>query len=225
MFFIQNSMEVSKKEFTNVQMFKVEPDEFVMLNARGSQFKIPLKTLLAYPNSTRLGKLSKFNEMTSNEVNELCDSFSKENNEFYFNRNARVLSIVLDYFLTGELHVDSDLCEVFLINELEYWMVDFEEVKHCCKNDFERKLEEKNKLISLEDKVVKDFDEWDTFNVTWMPKVRKRLWTIVEQPTSSNNAIVIHIFQTFFEANLPIFYLFYNLTSKKYFCHFTRKTK
>ena len=181
-----------KKEFTDVHLF-IKPDEFITLNARGREFKIPFKTMLEYPKSTRLGKLSQFKTMPTAEITELCDSFNKETNEFYFNRNPRVLSILLDYFLTDELHVDGNLCEVFLLNELKYWEVHFNEVKHCCKNDFERKLEEKNKLVGLEDKVIKDFEEYDLFNVTWMPKVRKKLWRIVEQPTSSKKAATYFI--------------------------------
>lgn len=93
----------------------------VRLNARGVIFEIPLASFLAYPKSTRLGKLSNFREMNTDDIYELCDDFNAESREFYFDRNPSVLGIVLDLFT--------------------YWMVNSPDMKRCCKVEYENNYE------------------------------------------------------------------------------------
>ena len=165
----------------------------VRLNARGFIFEIPLASFLAYPKSTRLGKLSNFREMNTDEIYELCDDFNAESREFYFDRNPSVLGMVLDYYVTGELHNSNTvMCQVYVEKELKYWIVNSADMKRCCKVEYEKNYESRDEEINLEQKTLKEItmNGEDSFDNLWQAELRQKLWTLLEYPNSSNGARV-----------------------------------
>ena len=54
----------------------------------------------------------------------LCDAFSVEENEYYFDRRPRTFNCILNFYRTGKLHVLDELCVMDFYQELEYWMID-----------------------------------------------------------------------------------------------------
>ena len=54
----------------------------------------------------------------------LCDAFSVEENEYYFDRHPRTFNCILNFYRTGKLHVLDELCVMDFYQDLEYWMID-----------------------------------------------------------------------------------------------------
>jgi hypothetical protein len=53
----------------------------------------------------------------------LTESFNAETGEYYIERNGRVASHILDYFVTGKLHKPSlnEICPERFSEELRFW--------------------------------------------------------------------------------------------------------
>ena len=58
------------------------------------------------------------------QILDLCDAFSIEENEYYFDHHPRTFNCILDFYRTGKLHVMEDMCVMDFCEDLEYWMID-----------------------------------------------------------------------------------------------------
>lgn len=171
---------------------KAKSRQKVILNSRGTKFQVSLDSFLKFPRHTRLGKLAEFETLSVDEILQLCTDFEPDELEFFFERDPSVLNLVLNAFLTGDLHLgQANMCELQLTNELNYWMLDVDEGKRCCKTDFEVGRSEKLQEIKNEQEVIKLVETKKEFNVSWLPETRKKIWNAVEDPYSSNLAMVI----------------------------------
>ena len=54
-------------------------------------------------------------------IQSLCDAFSLDNREFYFDRSPRVFENILGLYRKGELHLTESVCPRDFLGELEYW--------------------------------------------------------------------------------------------------------
>ena len=59
---------------------------------------------------TRLGRLRKCR--SEEEILELADGYDPEKNEFYFNRQPRNFSCILNFLSTGKLHLGEETCVI-----------------------------------------------------------------------------------------------------------------
>lgn len=67
----------------------------------GSRHETTVSTLEKLPN-TRLGKLAKLREED--------EAYDPEKKEYFFDRHSRCFEVVLQYYRSEELHIDSSLC-------------------------------------------------------------------------------------------------------------------
>ncbi len=163
-----------------------ETSKRIKLNASGTKFEITFKSFSNFPAETRLGKLSNFHNMSHFELCDLCDEFDLRSNEFFFERDPIILQMVLNYFKTGELHINTKSCEIFIANELNYWMIDLSKIKHCCKSTFDEKHEAKSDFIQIGEQVA-----FEIQNMHKKLTIKETLWYITEFPWSSRGAMVI----------------------------------
>ena len=68
--------------------------------------------------------IAKNNSLFDLKILNLCDAFSLEENEYYFDRRPRTFNCILNFYRTGKLHVLDELCVMDFYQELEYWMID-----------------------------------------------------------------------------------------------------
>lgn len=159
----------------------------ITINALGTKFEITQQKLERYGDQSRLGKLCAYESLDQKQISQLCDGFDPSVPEFFFDRDPEVLKIILNYAITGEIHFNSNICELFLEKEFLYWMLDWKKVKRCCKTVFEEKLNEKKDWIGVDQNIVKE---------SKLKEVMKnsiktyKLWEIVSSPRSSKGALV-----------------------------------
>ena len=58
------------------------------------------------------------------EIANLCDRYSDDLNEFYFNRDPYILNMILNYYQTQKLHLNYNQCMLFIKSELIYWGIE-----------------------------------------------------------------------------------------------------
>lgn len=150
---------------------------------------------------TRLGRLLCCSSREA--ILELCDDFSPSDMEYYFDRNPRFFSYVLNFYLTGKLHLVDGLCVVSFLQEIEYWGIKERHLDSCCNNKYlelmERAEEKRSWDQRSEDLQLNDSDsfstelsasgeELDMFEGVWCARVRKNLWLRLENPGYSTSA-------------------------------------
>lgn len=93
-----------KDNLINVKEMAVEarqPDRRMVINVGGHRHETWLGTLEMIPGN-RLATLA--------ELGEEDESFDVATNEFFFDRNPRAFGVIMQYYRTGELHVDQSIC-------------------------------------------------------------------------------------------------------------------
>ena len=118
----QSNIHAGDKIPTSIDIVKSRREkQKVVLNIGGEKFEVMWKVLEKQPRS-RLGLLAL--STTSDQILNLCDAFSLEENEFYFDRHPRTFNCILNFYRTGKLHVMEELCVMDFCQDLEYWMID-----------------------------------------------------------------------------------------------------
>jgi hypothetical protein len=69
----------------------------VKINVGGKIFVTTRRTINRYPD-TRLGNITK-----------------NENQEIYFDKNPKIIQSVLDYYRSGNLHINTNYCDDYVI--------------------------------------------------------------------------------------------------------------
>ncbi len=131
-------------------------NERIILNALGTKFEITLKKLEIFHQSSRLGKICQFRSLHIKELELVCDDYDLQKNEFFFNRDPVILKILLNYAITGEIHLNSNFCQVYVENEFKYWEFNWKRLKRCCKNGFVVNLDSKKKAIKVDAQILAD---------------------------------------------------------------------
>lgn len=163
--------------------------KLVTFNIMGTKYQLTMKKFKQLPVKTRLGKLKELIPFEYEKVLKYCDEFNKDTNELFFNRDPDCFKFVLNYLLTGELHMKRNICTVHVKNELDYWMVDPKEIKRCCKTNYELEYDQEIENIKIEEDAIEFVKE----NEEFVPNRRERLWAVLDDPKSSNLALVFMI--------------------------------
>ena len=70
---------------------------------------------------SRLGKIAAAN--THDELLSLCDAFSIEDNEVFFDRDPKSFKFVLNFYRTGKFGLTDEECVMTFRDEIEFWML------------------------------------------------------------------------------------------------------
>ena len=157
-----------------------------VLNVGGVRSEVMWKTLERLPTS-RLHRLRY--ARTMDEANELCDDYDADENEFFFDRNPRSFSAVLNYYRTGKLHLVEDICVLSFHEDLTYWGVSEYLLETCCQQKYHQKKELVMEEIRKEEESLRKQIQEEDFG-KWCPKIRKRVWDLMENPQTSKSARV-----------------------------------
>ena len=175
----------------------------VILNVGGVKHEILWKTLERLPKS-RLGKLRYAKD--PREIFELCDDYDPEENEFFFDRNPRPFSSVLNFYRTGKLHLVEDMCVLSFHDDLCYWGIHEFYLEPCCQHKYHQKKEIVLEEIRKEEESLKERICQENFG-SCCPVIRRKVWDLMEKPQTSRGArvyIVLFLLCWFLEGLLSI---------------------
>lgn len=179
-------------------------DCFINVNVGGFKQRMEHTVLKRFP-QTRLGRLLCCS--STEAILELCDDFSPSEMEFYFDRSPRFFCYVLNFYLTGKIHLVDGLCVLSFCQEIEYWGIKERHLDFCCSNKFYelRQLAEDKRWdqgstdlqpyssdSSIDDQSVSE-EKTEMFEGSSCADVRRNIWIQLENPGSSTSAKVMAV--------------------------------
>uniref|UniRef100_UPI0037E7677D potassium voltage-gated channel subfamily S member 3-like n=1 Tax=Semicossyphus pulcher TaxID=241346 RepID=UPI0037E7677D len=181
------------------------PDDCcINVNVGGFRQRMEHDVLKRFP-QTRLGRLLCCSSKEA--ILELCDDFSPSEMEYYFDRNPRFFCYVLNFYLTGKMHLVDGLCIVSFSQEIEYWGIKERHLDFCCTNKFYElmelaedkcwdqrsdELQLQSSELSIEELSASE-DDIEMFEGSWCADVRRNIWIRLENPGYSTSAKVLAI--------------------------------
>ncbi|XP_054265700.1 potassium voltage-gated channel protein Shaw-like [Macrosteles quadrilineatus] len=183
-----------------MNLINMDAENRVVLNVGGIRHETYKATLKKIP-ATRLSRLT-----------EALANYDPILNEYFFDRHPGVFAQVLNYYRTGKLHYPTDVCGPLFEEELEFWGLDANQVEPCCWMTYTQHRDTQETLAVL-DRLDLDTDkpsdeemarkfgfEEDYFQGTlsWWQRLKPQLWSLFDEPYSSNTAKMIGIISVFF---------------------------
>lgn len=122
-----------------------------------------------------------------------CDDFNLATNEFFFDRQPRSFSCVIDYYRTGKLHLSEDLCVMAFKDDLDYWEIDEFNLDLCCQQRYHQRRDNVFEEMKKEQESLKEQEE-ELFGTSKIQRYQKFVWDLLEKPQTSVAARVSSLF-------------------------------
>ncbi|XP_037079773.1 potassium voltage-gated channel protein Shaw-like isoform X2 [Pollicipes pollicipes] len=178
----------------------MDAENRVVLNVGGIRHETYKATLKKIP-ATRLSRLT-----------EALANYDPILNEYFFDRHPGVFAQVLNYYRTGKLHYPTDVCGPLFEEELEFWGLDSNQVEPCCWMTYTQHRDTQETLAVLdrldldtdkpnEEEVARKFgfeDDYYNGTVSWWQNTKPKLWSLFDEPYSSQAAKIVGIVSVFF---------------------------
>ncbi|XP_063787772.1 potassium voltage-gated channel subfamily V member 2-like [Pseudophryne corroboree] len=168
------------------------------LNVGGKIFKIDCFVAAQYP-VTRIGRMATCADPVKRL--DLCDDFSVQRNEYFFDRDPTVFCYIFHFYCSGILWIMDELCPTHFVEEIEYWGIHLNYTHKCCRSLFEEHQDELKDHLKIQRELQAEVERHDHekhFEGKWLGNLRKKIWNLLENPYSSIPAKMIAILSSFF---------------------------
>ncbi|XP_070794721.1 potassium voltage-gated channel subfamily V member 2 isoform X2 [Pituophis catenifer annectens] len=168
------------------------------INVGGRTYHLTYQAVATYPN-TRLGRL-----VTSTDRHcqlGLCDDYAVQGDEYFFDRDPAVFQLVYNFYASGVLQVQNELCPHSFLEELSYWGVRLKYTPRCCRICFEERCDELNDQLKVQEELRAQAAVQESealFCHMRYATQRWRLWNLMEKPFSSTMAKAVGVASSFF---------------------------
>ncbi|VDM44390.1 unnamed protein product [Toxocara canis] len=143
-------------------------------------------------NVSNLGRLYWMLRMSHEQRLTMVDAYFEDFREYYFERPPLLFHIVYQFYLTGLIHQPLHVCPQDLLDELNYWgIAPGEYLAQCCCIDQQTSNTEQN-----EDE--EESDKPNYFKHLRCGEYRRKVWNLIEKPTSSTAAQIFAAFSVLF---------------------------
>uniref|UniRef100_A0A3Q2ZPB0 Potassium voltage-gated channel, delayed-rectifier, subfamily S, member 3a n=2 Tax=Kryptolebias marmoratus TaxID=37003 RepID=A0A3Q2ZPB0_KRYMA len=182
-----------------------QPDDcFINVNVGGFRQRMDHTVLRRFP-QTRLGRLLCCSSKEA--ILELCDDFSPFDMEYYFDRSPSFFCYILNFYLTGKIHLVDGLCVVSFVQEIEYWGIKERHLDLCCSSRFlelmeqtcwdrtseDQQLQSSGSSAASAEELTALEDNKEIFEGSWCADVRRSVWIRFENPGFSTSAKVMAV--------------------------------
>uniref|UniRef100_A0A8C5MZC5 Potassium voltage-gated channel subfamily V member 2 n=1 Tax=Leptobrachium leishanense TaxID=445787 RepID=A0A8C5MZC5_9ANUR len=171
---------------------------FLNLNVGGKIFQIDYLVAAQYP-VTRIGKIATCVDPLKRL--DLCDDFSVQKNEYFFDRDPTVFYYIFHFYRSGILWIMEELCPNNFVEEIEYWGIHLNYTQRCCMILFEEHHDELKEHIKIQKNLQAEVfchDHGKHFEGKWLGNLRKNMWNLVENPYSSIPSKIIAVLSSVF---------------------------
>ncbi|CAO1398921.1 unnamed protein product [Diamesa serratosioi] len=183
-----------------MNLTNMDSENRVVLNVGGIRHETYKATLKKIP-ATRLSRLT-----------EALANYDPILNEYFFDRHPGVFAQVLNYYRTGKLHYPTDVCGPLFEEELAFWGLDSNQVEPCCWMTYTQHRNTQETLAVLdrldldtekpsEEEIARKFGFEEDYNkgrVSWWQQMKPQMWSLFDEPYSSNAAKIIGVVSVFF---------------------------
>ena len=127
---------------------------------------------------------------THEEIMELASDYSLLDNEYFFDRHPRSFNTILNFYRTGKLHMNEEMCIISFRDDLSYWGIGIDILEPCCHIKYESLLYTAlGEITEVAEFMVQDAPE--IFGSGFIGKYQKCLWDLIEHGESSKAAGIV----------------------------------
>ena len=169
-------------------------NERIVINVGGLRFETLRKTL----NNIQKGRLWKtINSSDKNDLYELCDGFSSDLSEFYFDRDPALFNFILNYYRIGKLHISSCMCPINFNNELIYWELDKPLMEVCCEEKLHNMQKEVDDSWHAYQKIIVEIKKLKMqelkYKANKFKKLKFLIWNSVDNSFDINSSLIAKV--------------------------------
>jgi hypothetical protein len=107
--------------------------------------------------------------------------------EFFFDRHPRSFMPIVNFYRTGRLHVNEDVCALSFAEDLEYWGIDELQLEPCCQIRYEEKKRRAYDEMRRDAEAMQQMTSVDSeqFGPGRFSHLRMKTWNLLEKPQTS----------------------------------------
>ncbi|XP_029471923.1 potassium voltage-gated channel subfamily V member 2 [Rhinatrema bivittatum] len=169
------------------------------LNVGGTIYHLAYRLAASHP-KTRIGRLATYPDRRRQL--DLCDDYAgPPADEYFFDRDPAVFHHVYNFYRTGVLWPRDRFCPRNFLEELHYWGVRLRHAPRCCRILFEERQDELREQLKVQRELraeVEAHEAWRGGDELPFHGQRRRLWNLMEKPSSSIAAKAVAVASSFF---------------------------
>jgi len=166
-----------------------EANPKAVINIGGVKHEVMWRIFEAKPR-TRLGRLS--HARTHDDILDLVDAYSLEENEFYVDRDPGTFNCILNYYRMGKLHIIDEVCPLDFSDDLRYWMIDENFIEFCCLDKLVERRDAIQTAVAKEN-IIEEEELVEDFGDGYFAPYQQALWDLFEKPQSSAAAKIMSL--------------------------------